>query len=46
MARPRIDIWTLSTGARCAPLRSDADLDAAVAVVDSLIDRPELAAPE
>jgi len=28
------------------PLRSDADLDAAVAVVDSLIDQDELSAPE
>src|SRR5690242_3825600 len=28
------------------PLRSDADLDAAVAVVDALIDRPTLTAPE
>jgi HTH-type transcriptional regulator/antitoxin HigA len=28
------------------PLRSDADLDAAVAVIDSLIDRDELSAPE
>src|SRR5436305_718140 len=28
------------------PLRSDADLDAAVEVVDELIDRPRLAAPE
>ena len=28
------------------PLRTDADLDAAVAVVDSLIDQDELSAPE
>src|SRR5947199_885298 len=28
------------------PLRSDADLDAAVAVIDALIDRPQLMAPE
>jgi HTH-type transcriptional regulator/antitoxin HigA len=28
------------------PLRSDADLDAAVAVVDSLLDQPDLSAPE
>ena len=28
------------------PLRTDADLDAAVAVIDALIDRPELVAPE
>src|SRR5207244_6745648 len=28
------------------PLRTDADLDAAVAVVDALIDRPGLTAPE
>src|SRR2546423_4637912 len=28
------------------PLRSDADLDAAVAVIDGLIDRPTLTAPE
>lgn len=28
------------------PLRSDADLDAAVAVIDDLIDRPRLTAPE
>src|SRR5258708_40321047 len=28
------------------PLRSDADLDAAVAVIDALIDRPKLTAPE
>ena len=28
------------------PLRTDADLDAAVAVIDSLIDRPRLSAPE
>src|SRR5207247_1570005 len=28
------------------PLRTDADLDAAVAVIDALIDRPELTAPE
>jgi len=28
------------------PLRSDADLDAAVAVIDALIDRPRLTAPE
>jgi HTH-type transcriptional regulator / antitoxin HigA len=28
------------------PLRSDADLDAAIAMVDSLIDRPKLATPE
>ena len=28
------------------PLRSDADLDAAVAVIDSLIDQDELSAPE
>jgi HTH-type transcriptional regulator/antitoxin HigA len=28
------------------PLRSDADLDAAVAVIDSLIDQPALTAPE
>ena len=28
------------------PLRTDADLDAAVAVIDTLIDRPELMAPE
>jgi HTH-type transcriptional regulator/antitoxin HigA len=28
------------------PLRSDADLDAAVAVVDSLLDQKELSAPE
>src|SRR5262249_11535002 len=28
------------------PLRNDADLDAAVAVVDSLIDQPALSAPE
>jgi HTH-type transcriptional regulator/antitoxin HigA len=28
------------------PLRTDADLDAAVAVIDALIDRPRLMAPE
>src|SRR6266480_1498820 len=28
------------------PLRTDADLDAAVAVIDALIDRPRLTAPE
>src|SRR5438270_224710 len=28
------------------PLRTDADLDAAVAVIDALIDRPALTAPE
>src|SRR5437762_12087877 len=28
------------------PLRTDADLDAAVAVIDTLIDRPKLTAPE
>jgi HTH-type transcriptional regulator/antitoxin HigA len=28
------------------PLRTDADLDAAVDVIDTLIDRPELTAPE
>jgi HTH-type transcriptional regulator/antitoxin HigA len=28
------------------PLRSDADLEAAVAVIDALIDRPRLTAPE
>jgi HTH-type transcriptional regulator/antitoxin HigA len=28
------------------PLRTDADLDAAVAVIDGLIDRPRLTAPE
>jgi HTH-type transcriptional regulator/antitoxin HigA len=28
------------------PLRSDADLDVAVAVIDALIDRPKLTAPE
>ena len=28
------------------PLRSDADLDAAVAVIDTLLDRPTLTAPE
>src|SRR5438552_11079133 len=28
------------------PLRSDADLDAAIAVIDALIDRPALTAPE
>jgi HTH-type transcriptional regulator / antitoxin HigA len=28
------------------PLRSDADLDAAVAVIDSLVDQDELSAPE
>jgi HTH-type transcriptional regulator/antitoxin HigA len=28
------------------PLRSDADLDAAVSVIDALIDRPRLTAPE
>jgi HTH-type transcriptional regulator/antitoxin HigA len=28
------------------PLRSEADLDAAIAVIDSLIDRPMLTAPE
>src|SRR5262249_33904297 len=28
------------------PLRTDADLDAAVAVIDALIDRPTLTAPE
>lgn len=28
------------------PLRSEADLDAAIAVIDALIDRPQLTAPE
>lgn len=28
------------------PLRSDVDLDAAIAIIDSLVDRPSLAAPE
>jgi HTH-type transcriptional regulator/antitoxin HigA len=28
------------------PLRSDADLDAAIAMIDSLIDRPKLTTPE
>lgn len=28
------------------PLRTDTDLDAAIVVIDALIDRPELAAPE
>jgi len=28
------------------PLRSDSDLDAAIAVIDALIDQPRLTAPE
>src|SRR6266571_2350262 len=28
------------------PLRTDADLDAAIAIIDALIDRPELTTPE
>ena len=44
-ATPRTAIWTSYAVFR-SPLRTDADLDAAIAVIDSLLDRPKLSTAE
>jgi HTH-type transcriptional regulator/antitoxin HigA len=46
MGRVEIDTSISSSASPCIPLRSDADLDAAIAVIDSLMDQDKRSAAE